>query len=52
MALFPNRYGEVLTRFGAFRQLKKLVQSQHNGHRLNCMWDTYLCLLLKRKDEK
>jgi site-specific recombinase XerD len=26
MALFPNRYGEVLTRFGAFRQLKKLVQ--------------------------
>ena len=26
MPLFPNRYGEVLTRFGAFRQLKKLVQ--------------------------
>jgi integrase/recombinase XerD len=26
MPLLPNRYGEPLTRFGAFRQVKKLVQ--------------------------
>jgi site-specific recombinase XerD len=26
MPLLPNRYGEPLTRFGAFRQIKKLVQ--------------------------
>jgi len=32
MPLFPNRYGEVLTRFGAFRQLKKLVQRASLKH--------------------
>ncbi len=26
MPLLPNRYGEPLTRFGAFQQIKKLVQ--------------------------
>jgi hypothetical protein len=26
MPLLPNRYGEPLTRFGAFRQIKKLVK--------------------------
>jgi hypothetical protein len=26
MPLLPNRYGEALTRFGAFQQIKKLVQ--------------------------
>jgi len=26
MPLLPNRYGEPLTRFGAFRQIKKLVR--------------------------
>ena len=26
MPLLPNRYGEAMTRFGAFRQIKKLAQ--------------------------
>jgi integrase len=32
MPLFPNRYGEGLTRFGAFRQLKKSAQRASLKH--------------------